>query len=123
MMTFASFNYNDKDVILALLFPFIVPVPFVMIWLEFRSIFRTEAQSIGICIALLIMATIGCIYLNPLKLPGKPFGFMAIWLWLLWLALVATPIVFGWEIHKRGLFKGKAKLKKRAKNRTIRKQE
>lgn len=106
MSTLASFNYSNISMLMLLLFPIVLPMPALMLWLEVKAFRRSEAQSIRAIVALLVMIGIACLYLYPFHFPrfSRPVGFLQVWYLLLWLAVALAPITLVWEAYKYGVF-------------------
>jgi cytochrome bd-type quinol oxidase subunit 2 len=106
MSALASFNYSNTSIIMLFLFPIVLPMPALMLWLEVKAFRRSEAQSIRTIVAMLMMIGIACLYLYPFHFPrlSRPVGFFQIWYLLLWLAVVLAPITLVWEAYKYGVF-------------------
>lgn len=93
MSALASFNYSNTSIVMFFLFPIVLPMPALMLWLEVKAFRRSEAQSIRAIVALLMMIGIACLYLYPFHFPrlSHPVGFFQVWYLLLWLAVAWLP--------------------------------
>lgn len=95
--------------------------PYLLLWLEFRSVRQSEAQSGMALVMLVILGLIAC-YIGVDVAHAFPFfgKFGAFQFYLTRIAAVIFPFALGWEAYKRGWLtmmrekmKGKKKKKKR----------
>lgn len=105
MEIFGSFNHGNP-VIGLLLMPFFLAMPWVMLWIETRSVFKGEALS-RTWFVVLFLCEIYALYLawhGIFRELALILGYWRIWSWALLVATSAAPFILAFEAYKQGWF-------------------
>jgi hypothetical protein len=103
MLAFASFNHGNP-VIGWLLLPIMLVMPWIMLWIEVRSVLKGEALS---KMSFFVLLAYECFaawlaWRGVFADIAMLFGFWKTWVWALLLATAAAPFILAYEAYKHG---------------------
>ena len=107
MLDIASFNHGNP-VIGILLLPVFLAMPWVMLWIEIRSIVKGEALSTTSVVVLFLLESYALFltWQGVFRELTLIFGIWRIWMWALLIATCLAPLILGYEANKRGWLQG-----------------